>query len=178
MPPLATSRMVVPSPETLRFLRARALGVTEIPWCIRAYNSTAKSKRPAESASFRRCYSTIPSTSMLDGAQTSRRRGNRIQSSCIHHPLSTPTTNRCFSTSAMQSRWRSFWKYMTGGSTTRRLPPLASFLDASTPRQRLIKAANEPRLRCTEFDEKGNVTLVNGEFKKSELIAKVCIRTL
>ncbi|KAH8811522.1 hypothetical protein F5884DRAFT_668356 [Xylogone sp. PMI_703] len=34
------------------------------------------------------------------------------------------------------------------------------------------KAANEPRLRCTEFDENGNVVLVNGEFKKSELIAK------
>jgi magnesium transporter len=36
-----------------------------------------------------------------------------------------------------------------------------------------VKASSEPRLRCTEFDENGNVTLVNGEFKKSELIAKV-----
>jgi magnesium transporter len=35
------------------------------------------------------------------------------------------------------------------------------------------KATNEPRLRCTEFDKNGDVTLVNGEFKKSELIAKV-----
>lgn len=35
------------------------------------------------------------------------------------------------------------------------------------------KAANELKLRCTEFDENGNVVLVNGEFKKSELIAKV-----
>jgi len=35
------------------------------------------------------------------------------------------------------------------------------------------KAASEPKLRCTEFDEHGNVVLVNGEFKKSELIAKV-----
>ncbi|GAD99294.1 inner membrane magnesium transporter mrs2 [Paecilomyces variotii No. 5] len=34
------------------------------------------------------------------------------------------------------------------------------------------KASNEMRLRCTEFDGSGNVTLVNGEFKKSELIAK------
>ncbi|KAI9809317.1 MAG: magnesium ion transporter [Sarcosagium campestre] len=34
------------------------------------------------------------------------------------------------------------------------------------------KASNELKLRCTEFDECGNVTLVNGEFKKSELIAK------
>ncbi|CAD6444480.1 12235539-031f-4f0d-be53-0a57926d85a4 [Sclerotinia trifoliorum] len=35
-----------------------------------------------------------------------------------------------------------------------------------------VKAASEPRLRCTELDENGNVVLVNGEFKKSELIAK------
>jgi magnesium transporter len=53
------------------------------------------------------------------------------------------------------------------------MPPLASFLDDSASPGRVAKASNEPRLRCTEFDEHGNVTLVNGEFKKSELIAKV-----
>lgn len=37
---------------------------------------------------------------------------------------------------------------------------------------RIIKPSNELKLRCTEFDENGNVTLVNGEFRKSELIAK------
>lgn len=35
------------------------------------------------------------------------------------------------------------------------------------------KAALEPRLRCTEVDENGKVILMDGEFKKSELIAKV-----
>ncbi|KAJ5100712.1 Mg2+ transporter protein CorA-like/Zinc transport protein ZntB [Penicillium angulare] len=34
------------------------------------------------------------------------------------------------------------------------------------------KASNELRLRCTEFDNNGDVTLVNGEFRKLELIAK------
>ncbi|KAG5917100.1 magnesium ion transporter [Claviceps africana] len=34
------------------------------------------------------------------------------------------------------------------------------------------KAALEPRLRCTEVDEHGKVILVDGEFKKTELIAK------
>ncbi|KAL7796508.1 hypothetical protein V8C37DRAFT_347865 [Trichoderma ceciliae] len=34
------------------------------------------------------------------------------------------------------------------------------------------KAALEPRLRCTEVDENGKVILMDGEFKKSELIAK------
>ena len=34
--------------------------------------------------------------------------------------------------------------------------------------------AREPKLKCTELDENGNVVLVSSEFKKSELIAKVC----
>jgi magnesium transporter len=37
------------------------------------------------------------------------------------------------------------------------------------------KASNELRIRCTEFDINGDVTLVNGEFRKLELIAKVNI---
>lgn len=56
------------------------------------------------------------------------------------------------------------------------LPPLPRFLgDGSGPALGFSagKASNELKLRCTEFDENGNVTLVNGEFKKSELIAKV-----
>ena len=57
------------------------------------------------------------------------------------------------------------------------LPPLPSFLDdaaGTTLGRSKGKAANELKLRCTEVNEKGEVTLVNGEFKKSELIAKVC----
>lgn len=57
------------------------------------------------------------------------------------------------------------------------LPPLPGFLgdDAETTLGRSIagKASNELKLRCTEVDGNGNVTLVNGEFKKAELIAKV-----
>ena len=53
-----------------------------------------------------------------------------------------------------------------------------SFLDdvgnTSFGRRKIVKGANELRLRCTEFDENGNVTFMDGEFKKSELIAKVC----
>jgi magnesium transporter len=40
-------------------------------------------------------------------------------------------------------------------------------------RQMRAKAAAEPRIRCTEVDENGEVIMVDGEFKKSELIAKV-----
>lgn len=55
-------------------------------------------------------------------------------------------------------------------------PPLPSFLDdvngASLGRSKAARV-NELKLRCTEFNEDGKVTLVNGEFKKTELIAKV-----
>ena len=57
------------------------------------------------------------------------------------------------------------------------LPPLPSFLDgyngANIGRNKTGKPGNELKLRCTEFDINGNVTLMDGEFKKSELIAKV-----
>lgn len=42
----------------------------------------------------------------------------------------------------------------------------------SSRRSLAAKAASEPRLRCTEVDEHGKVILVDGEFKKTELIAK------
>ena len=35
------------------------------------------------------------------------------------------------------------------------------------------KAPNELKLRCTELDENGKVTVIDGEFKKTELIARV-----
>lgn len=51
------------------------------------------------------------------------------------------------------------------------LPDRSGFLDDGLGRP--LRPANELKLRCTEFDENGNVVLVNGEFRKTELIAKV-----
>ncbi|KAL8716116.1 MAG: hypothetical protein Q9220_000021 [cf. Caloplaca sp. 1 TL-2023] len=63
-----------------------------------------------------------------------------------------------------------------GGASTEDLQPLPSLLNDTSGtllgRSKAGKAANELRLRCTEINENGDVTLVNGEFKKSELIAK------
>ncbi|KAK5162399.1 Protein arg-6, mitochondrial, partial [Oleoguttula sp. CCFEE 6159] len=86
---------------------------------------------------------------------------------------------RTFSSSSRGQSWLSFWR----GWHLRRqkqssplqpddLPPLAGFLDDNASFGRILKPTNDLKLRCTEFDENGNVTLVNGEFKKSELIAK------
>lgn len=62
------------------------------------------------------------------------------------------------------------------------LPERPSFLDDVSSsvlgRSKVGKASNEMKLRCTELNENGTVTLVNGEFKKSELIAKASIRAV
>jgi len=50
------------------------------------------------------------------------------------------------------------------------LPPLATVLDDSS--LSIARTVNEQRLRCTEYDEHGNATIVHNEFKKTELIAK------
>lgn len=97
-------------------------------------------------------------------------------SAVVRRPARVQTAaTRSFTTTSINSWWK--WFRRGDGSRTKKLPPLASFLDGSTPRL-VLKASNEPRLRCTEFDENGNVTLVNGEFKKSELIAKVRFEVL
>lgn len=101
-----------------------------------------------------------------------RRHGNEITQRIrpdprFHRPR---TAQRAFSTTIQPQAWWPFGRTTEGRG--KKLPPLASFLDGSAPRL-VLKATNEPRLRCTEFDENGNVTLVNGEFKKSELIQMV-----
>lgn len=50
------------------------------------------------------------------------------------------------------------------------LPPLATVLDDSS--LSIARTVNEQRLRCTEYDEHGNATIVHNEFKKTDLIAK------
>ena len=77
--------------------------------------------------------------------------------------------------------WKRPWKDKLGKGNqalkSNDPPAPPSFLDdaGSTTfgRRKTIKGANELKLRCTEFDENGNVTFMDGEFKKSELIAKV-----
>lgn len=77
---------------------------------------------------------------------------------------------------------RSLWKRNSGrrpdaDAKARELPPLPSFLDdtggTTLGRTKAAKPGSELKLRCTEIDKNGNVITVNGEFKKSELIAKV-----
>ncbi len=82
---------------------------------------------------------------------------------------------RRFGTSKTASIWSLFGRDKAKSCPPQHtdLPPLTAFLDDVSGLGRILKPTNELKLRCTEFDETGNVTLINGEFKKSELIAKV-----
>lgn len=92
----------------------------------------------------------------------------------------TLNSARLLSTSTQPHAERRFFRHLWPSKESRHksslqpndLPPLSNGPDDGANLGRLLRPANELMLRCTEFDENGNVT-VNGDFKKSELIAKV-----
>jgi hypothetical protein len=139
------------------------------------YDNGVCGVRAGDAGSKAQLSTNSPSISQLNALSNTLSGGKRPSCSSLQPFKQAAALSRTFSTNSPRQEWTAWWKYWTSGAAARgrQLPPLASFLDASTPRHRILKAANEPRLRCTEFDENGNVTLVNGEFKKSELIAKV-----
>ena len=95
-------------------------------------------------------------------------------------PPETTNSSRYASTDT-RPLWKRPWKEKLRkekqGLKSSVSPAPSSFLDdagsTSFGRRKIIKGANELKLRCTEFDGNGNVTFMSGEFKKSELIAKV-----
>lgn len=73
---------------------------------------------------------------------------------------------------------QNFWRKLRPSQPSKPLqhddiPPLPTYEDHGGLGGRVARA-NELKLRCTEFDENGNILLVDEEFRKSELIAKVC----
>ena len=107
-----------------------------------------------------------------------------LASRSLPAPYGCPAENTSFLRYA-SSDTRPLWKRPWKGKLRKEKPTLKSndspalptFLDdagsINPGRRKTIKGANELKLRCTEFDENGNVTFMDGEFRKSELIAKV-----
>lgn len=96
--------------------------------------------------------------------------------------LASETATRIRNASTDTRSWSQIWKQKNPRKDRpdlhpSDLHPLPSFLDevgsTNLGRSKSGKSGSELKLRCTELDENGNVTTVNGEFKKSELIAKV-----
>jgi magnesium transporter len=202
MKPTLLHRVVAPSPSVLSFLRAQVNNALErpVPQCAyvtgqqRGYGTNSKTRWSLEnSISREKTYSP-----QRRGGSESR---TFTTSPCLleqntSHPIletslairHTPKTSlqranlptyRAFSATRSHNAWNMF-----SSAKMRRLAQLQS--PAPPPEEtspgatgfgsslgRMMRPTNELKMRCTELDEHGNVTLVSGEFKKSELIAKV-----
>jgi magnesium transporter len=101
-----------------------------------------------------------------------------VQNSRCDHPSGLSV--RHASTDSARTRIWKLWMRQKDSSSDRHRPPNlpSNYDDTSAQLFNLSRAISrntsgaELKLRCTELDANGSVTMVSGEFKKSELIAK------
>jgi len=191
MKPIPLRSFVAPSPSVLNFLRSQVRNAFELPGAQCA--AFREQKRGFGTDGFGRCVHVPrePCRRLATARKGFIESRITIQEAAAFSLKSTrnasrtrntiPSYRRNFSTTSFTNSWHIF-----GGSQRRQVaglqtppPPLDAMGDAPTPLGfeslgRMTRAANEYKMRCTELDEHGNVTMVSGEFKKSELIAKVC----
>lgn len=192
----AAPRLYVPAPsyDLLRFLRSQA----EDLWFFSPNTKTVRSRPPPRTPFRGNTLNRFPHSARASG--TVKLGGPTLESSLLnfnflrHPPRHQDAAARVSTTVAPRNRsfvhnestedisllgrlWGKRRKARTA-LKEEQTTPLPSFLEdpnaTSFGRSKAGKSANELRLRCTEINEHGDVTLVNGEFKKSELIAKVC----
>ncbi|KAJ3472991.1 hypothetical protein NLG97_g10586 [Lecanicillium saksenae] len=188
-------RSPVPSRSLLRFLRTQSETAFVPPSRVRGGKTSARACTRV------RLYNTEAYKRTASSSEPAPSQPRALERSLPSSPLCRPRQQppspqrRGFSSSARLSGWyrsgkenkpdpASTWQERLWGMAARRgfkplkpddLPGHEEFEHGSMFNSRRVmtaKAAAEPRLRCTEVDEKGQVILVDGEFKKSELIAK------
>lgn len=194
--PVTGASLPVPSRSLLRFLRSAALPGTGRRACPATYRRFG-----SPSTGSRKKFYTSLATSIPSPAPTASTRS--LACVCLRPsgsaPLlarQTPSTRKQFSISSNAAKAKTSdptydneksWQERLWGSTAKKggkplqpddLPGHHEPCDDGSSmfnnrRTLAAKAALEPRLRCTEVDENGEVILVDGEFKKTELIAKV-----
>lgn len=204
---LPLRRIAAPSPNVLSFLRKQADNAFEPWAFARGrgYRHTAISGREGQPGRVRGTRGGIGLNRCGNGpARTGRRsytttrttkpdavlqRPNHVGSAkLISAPgsstcrLASPLDRRAFSTTSQNNAWGIF-----GAKKSQRPPPPRTYTSplhnvmedngSLSSLGRHMRSANELKMRCTELDENGHVTMVSGEFKKSELTAKVCIYT-
>lgn len=189
-----------PSSTLLKFLRAQNRGVpffnssasqlscagSSSPSCAFI---TSRSRRPSarslvtQAAPFRHLESTFFSLETLWPKRRTRQARERESSSAGSWQAASQSrySDRPISTTSKRDDGygsKGFWHWRRQDRQpppADALPGLSSFLDENSAIGKPLRGANELKLRCTELDEQGNVTLRNGEFKKGELIARVSI---
>ena len=195
------SKVPIPSSNLLRFLRAQSDEVCF--FTINSIASASKCSSPRSGSLLARCLPTSRrqlSTSLhslatvqasilnLDCLRPTSRTVTASHAPTLQHDglsgllASNDLTEKHPSSRYVSTNSRPFLDKILGLRRTDFAPrpneptPLPSLLDdvngASLGRSKASRV-NELKLRCTEFNEDGKVTLVNGEFKKTELIAKV-----
>jgi magnesium transporter len=175
----------VPSASLLRFLRAQSESVlfsTNQPSACRRISTRlphSSNPLPLEGHSSRTRLELSPCrVRLFSEVEPLRCRMSRCDT-LLSQRLSRSPQSRNFSSTRSRPILRRFWDFRRKkqAAEPRRGPSLLDDTEnLSLARALAAKASNELRLRCTEFDINGNVTLMNGEFKKSELIAKVRIK--
>ena len=192
--------VAVPSSSLLRFLRTQS---EEICYLTTNNTKKTPShcphsipqKRLHGSLASRRYFSTSPRPrATVDPIPVLEYSGPAPRNASVKHASAVPYLSKTGALAPAESRERPYSsrnastgsrpliEKLLGRRKPESLPdssknsPLPSFLDdvngVNLGRSKATKA-NELKLRCTEFNEDGKVTLVNGEFKKTELIAKV-----
>ncbi|KAG8622825.1 hypothetical protein KVT40_009336 [Elsinoe batatas] len=162
MRPVSLSSSPIPSNTVLRYLKIQADS-------LRFLSETRSTRPPCRISESRRAYHTSPwygSNSLVPSPRISSRENLcGLPARPFHHSSTALRPREVASRQSLFSKWR-----LTPPSSP---SPLTSLLDDSASLgSRLSKPIPDQRLRCTEFDEHGNVTVVNGEFRKSELIQK------
>jgi len=129
-------------------------------------------------------HSTQPASPLHTKLPNHHKCGTLFSSSFLPASQPNPQLHRTFTSTTHKMVWK-LWRPKSQRKpavpNAGHQPPLASFLeDNGGPNGlgRVTRPTNELKLRCTELDEHGNVTMVSGEFKKSELIAKVREKTI
>lgn len=167
-------RPSVPSASLLRFLRGQSVSISST--CLRRPRPSLR-----RNTSSWACVEPVP-CQVLSPKKTSLRRRPSVSLNTQTKLHIQPVSSRNSSSSSRPLLRRLFdLKRSRAAESKVNSPSRSSLVDEKTEpnftiaRSLAAKASNEIRLRCTEFDSSGNVTVVNGEFKKSELIAKVSI---
>ncbi|KAF2873008.1 hypothetical protein BDV95DRAFT_568533 [Massariosphaeria phaeospora] len=189
MKTLPLRNLASPSPSVLSFLRAQVQNAFESPAAQCAALRGRGARCASTSAGGGRINARLKEPASAIGTTPGESGAGRFTPprTCFLQariaPSLPPTTAslipRCrrLSTTSQKHGWNPL-----GSNKSQRAPsqpptpPMSSLLEDTGTSMgnfgRVTRSANELKMRCTELDEQGNVTMVSGEFKKSELIAK------
>ncbi|KAH9865089.1 hypothetical protein IAQ61_009035 [Plenodomus lingam] len=189
---LTIAHGIAPSPLVLSFLRAQVRTAFESPTAQCAGLRRQQRGHGANGRGIIRVLDKIPRAGRIGGLQGRGLLGDRgfATEPCLLQKKLSRSTFDIAQTSIRQRTFLSIRSFATiprlqawnpfSSTKARRLGAPAPPPDEQSTSSsgfggslgRMSRATNELKMRCTELDEHGNVTLVNGEFKKSELIAK------